>query len=71
MEFTQTEMNIIADFQLREDQLKNLRKVINGSITPKKLEKIEKEVLPGYLLRHRNAQSKAEKIMKKKGYRYK
>lgn len=67
-DFTDEELALIDEAVLREGQLRNLQKVMSGSITPKKLKRMEKEVLPGYVTRNMNAQSKANTLMRKKGY---
>jgi transcription antitermination factor NusG len=66
-DITEKEMALVIDHNLRASQLHNIRKVMNGSITPKKLEKMEKEVLPGYIVREMNARNRAEHVMKKYG----
>lgn len=67
MKLNLKEMEILKEDMLRTNQLQNLRRVMNSSITPKKLKRIETEDLPGYLVRQRNARSAAEKVMKKYG----
>ena len=57
----------IAEFNLRSDQLRNFNKVLHGSITPKKEAYLTKHVLPGYIVRERNARSEATRLMKKHG----
>lgn len=64
---TEAEMAIVRDYELRVSQLRNIRAVMNGSITPKKYKQMEKEVLPDYIVREMNARNKAEKVMQKYG----
>lgn len=67
-EWTEDEVKLVEEMQLRENQLRNLRKVLNSSIPRKKYEELSREVLPGYIIRDRNARDKAERIIKKKGW---
>lgn len=64
-ELTATEFAVLEEDVLRSLQLKNIQAVMNSSITPKKLKRMETDVLPGYIVRQRNARSAAEKLMKK------
>jgi hypothetical protein len=68
MQFTDEELELLQDMELRDNQLKNINKVMNGSITPKKLKRMQKEVYPDYLVRATNARNKADSMMKKKGF---
>jgi hypothetical protein len=64
------EKAIIDEFILRRSQLHNIRKVMNGSITPKKLNHMSQKVLPGYLVRYKNAQSVYDKLASSPNYHY-
>lgn len=67
-DFTDEEREIILDANLRDGQLKRFRAVLNSSLNAKKQKRLEQEILPGYLTRELNARSKAEHLMKKKGW---
>lgn len=64
---TDEDMGIVAEHSLRADQLRNIQRIMNGSMTPKKLKAMETEVLPRFIMRERNARSKAQQVMKKYG----
>lgn len=69
--FTDEERELLADMDLRENQLRNINRVMRGSITKKKHKRMSEEVLPGYIMRKVNARSKAEKMMDEKGFKRK
>jgi hypothetical protein len=66
-DFTDEELAILEEAHLRESQLRNFRVVFNQPM-PKHKEKPLEEALPRYIQRNFNAQQKAGKLMKKKGY---
>lgn len=65
---SEKEQQILMDHAELEAQLRNLRRVMNGSITPKKLKKLETIDLPFVITKEFNARQKAEQVMKKKGF---
>lgn len=67
-DFTKQEMQLVMDHRTLEIQLRHLRRVMNSSITPKKLKKLETVDLPQLITREYNLRSKVEALMKKKGY---
>lgn len=68
MEWTDDEVKVVEEMQLRENQMRNFSKVLNSSMPKKKYDKLSKEILPGYIMRERNATSAGEKVIKKKGW---
>lgn len=63
----QSEQKILDEFELRDNQLRNIHHVMSSSMPKKKLKNFEDNILPGYVQRRYNARQRALKILKKNG----
>jgi len=53
---------IVDEFMLRRYQHRNIMAVMNSSMPKKKYEIFSKHILPGYIIRFKNAQNKLNQI---------
>lgn len=68
VDFTDKEWKIIEEAELADSQYRNFSRVLNSSMPTKRYDQLSKEVLPGYVTRKKNAESKVTQLMKKKGF---